>query len=263
MIEQPRNQFNLPIDGTSRGVRSAVNLPSGGGAMSEGSGMEHLEISQLAVLLWDYHKLDHTLQHSDCILALGGPDVRVAKRAAEIFHEGFAPIIVCTGGIAHSEDLLATGWEIPEAEVFAKTLKQCGVPDSAIIVEPKASNTGENIRFSHVLLDEAQINARKIIVTVKPHMERRAYATCRAVWPEVDVAMASQQINYSDYPSDLISESTIINLMVGDLQRIWLYGEKGFQIPQDVPDKVLGAFRELVRRGFDRHVVKNAAMSPK
>ena len=40
--------------------------------------------------------------------------------------------------------------------------------------------------------------------------------------------------------------------MVGDLQRIRVYAERGFQIPQEIPDDVWLAYEELVRAGSVR-----------
>jgi len=46
----------------------------------------------------------------------------------------------------------------------------------------------------------------------------------------------------------------VINIMVGDLQRIRIYPDKGFQISQDIPDDVWAAYERLVARGFDKHL---------
>ena len=43
--------------------------------------------------------------------------------------------------------------------------------------------------------------------------------------------------------------------MVGDLQRIRVYAERGFQIPQEIPDEVWAAYEELVQLGFDERLV--------
>ncbi len=48
----------------------------------------------------------------------------------------------------------------------------------------------------------------------------------------------------------------IINVMLGDLQRIKLYPAKGFQIEQHIPDEVWSAFEKLVQMGFDKHLIK-------
>ncbi|HEU4606748.1 MAG TPA: YdcF family protein, partial [Chitinophagaceae bacterium] len=48
----------------------------------------------------------------------------------------------------------------------------------------------------------------------------------------------------------------VINIMTGDLQRIRLYAEKGFQIYQDIPEAVWKAYERLVALGFNRQLVK-------
>ena len=57
----------------------------------------HLMISdetlQLAKKLWDYHHMHHALEKADCILTLGSHDLRVAERAAELYLEGWAPLM--------------------------------------------------------------------------------------------------------------------------------------------------------------------------
>ena len=60
----------------------------------------------------------------------------------------------------------------------------------------------------------------------------------------------------SGYANDALSAADVISIMVGDLQRIRLYSDKGFQIPQPIPDDVWLAFRELVAAGYDRHLVE-------
>ena len=45
--------------------------------------------------------------------------------------------------------------------------------------------------------------------------------------------------------------------MVGDLQRIQVYPEKGFQIFQEIPDEVLEAYQKLVKLGYTKHLLKS------
>ena len=61
-------------------------------------------------------------------------------------------------------------------------------------------------------------------------MERRTYATIKVHWPNKKVIVTSPQINFEDYPTKDISKDDVINIMVGDLQRIKIYPDKGFQI---------------------------------
>ena len=134
-----------------------------------------------------------------------------------------------------------------------------GVPAEKILVENRSANTGENIRFTKQLLAEKQIDPRKFILVQKPYMERRSFATFKKVWHGKEVLVTSPQVSMTQYldsysNSDL-SGDDIISIMVGDLQRIKRYAEKGFQIPQEIPPEVWSAFEELVKAGYDRHLV--------
>ena len=51
------------------------------------------------------------------------------------------------------------------------------------------------------------------------------------------------------------STDDVISIMVGDLQRIRLYPEKGFQIPQEIPEDVWAAYQALVQAGYNRHLI--------
>ncbi|KPC57370.1 Uncharacterized protein AC509_1592 [Pseudomonas amygdali pv. morsprunorum] len=43
---------------------------------------------------------------------------------------------------------------------------------------------------------------------------------------------------------------------MGDLQRIMIYPQKGFQIEQMIPKEVVQAWEYLVEQGFDHHLIK-------
>jgi len=56
------------------------------------------------------------------------------------------------------------------------------------------------------------------------------------------------------YRSGEITEDEVINVMVGDLQRIKMYPEKGFQVHQDIPKEVWDAYLKLVEMGYTKHL---------
>lgn len=206
-----------------------------------------------AKTLWNYHLLNHQLDKSDCILALGSHDLRVAERAAELYLKGFAPIVVMSGGLGNfTKDL----WSKKEADMFAAVAKKIGVPGEAILIENQSTNTGENILFTQKLLKEKGIDPQKFILVQKPYMERRSYATFKKHWPQKHLLVTSPKLAFEDYPNEEIPLERVINIMVGDLQRIIEYPKKGFQIPQKVPDEVMKAFHDLVDAGFDKHLIR-------
>jgi uncharacterized SAM-binding protein YcdF (DUF218 family) len=216
--------------------------------------MSNPSINQLAQIIWDYHHLNHTLEKSDLILALGSNDIRVAEYAADLYLQGFAPLLMFSGNVGM---LTKDQFSKPEAEVFADIAKQKGVPETAIILEPESTNTGENIDFSRRILAERGIDANRIILVQKPYMERRAYATFRKRWSEKNLIVASPKISFTDYPNEILSRDKVINIMVGDLQRIKFYPGLGFQIEQEIPDEVWQAYEKLVELGYDNHLMKN------
>ncbi|TAL20068.1 YdcF family protein [Patescibacteria group bacterium] len=214
--------------------------------------MSRKEIRQLAKKIWDYHLMNHKLEKADCILVLGSNDTRVAERGAQLFLEGWSSLLIFSGGTGR----LTESWNEPEADKFAKVAIGMGVPKDKILIENKSSNTGENIEFTEKLLTKHSINPKKVILVQKPWMERRSYATFKKVWPDKKVIVTSPQIPFEEYPNEKISEDEVINIMVGDLQRIKVYPKKGFQITQEIPEDVWTAYDQLVALGYTKQLVK-------
>ncbi len=187
------------------------------------------EVITLSEKLWDYHHVNHQLRKSDCILVLGSHDTRVAERAVELYFGGLAPILIFSGGLGRLTDGL---WNETEADKFARIALEKGVPKLAVLIENRSTNTGENIIFTQQLLKEKTLDPQSFIVVQKPYMERRSYATFKKHWPDKTLVVTSPQISFSEYPTDELQLEKVINLMVGDLQRIKVYAEKGFQIYQ-------------------------------
>jgi hypothetical protein len=79
------------------------------------------------------------------------------------------------------------------------------------------------------------------------------------LWPEKEVLVTSPQVSFDEYLSGYtnqeFSKDDVISIMVGDLQRIKLYPERGFQIYQEVPLDVWSAYEELVESGYNQRLV--------
>jgi uncharacterized SAM-binding protein YcdF (DUF218 family) len=213
-------------------------------------------IRGFAQTIWDYHHVNHQLAHADAILVLCSHDLAVADRGAELLLQGWAPLLIFAGGLGSITSRL---WQEPEADQFARIAIERGVPKDRILVENRSTNTGENVLFTKRLLIEKSLDPQTFIVVQKPYMERRSYATFRKVWPEKELVVTSPQVSMDDYLNgyshDTLSADDVISIMVGDLQRIRTYAEKGFQIHQDIPDEVWKAYKELVAAGYDKHLV--------
>lgn len=217
--------------------------------------MTTAEVLQLAKIVWDYHRMNTPLQKADCIFALGSHDTRVAERAAEIYLEGWASLLIFSGGLGR---LTKDAWKESEANLFARIALQKGVPEENILIEDRSTNTGENILFTKELLKEKGLDPQSFILVQKPYMERRTFATFQKQWPGKIVYVTSPQISFDAYPNAETPIERVINIMVGDLQRIRIYAETGFQIHQDIPDEVWNAYEQLVILGFDKQLIKTS-----
>ena len=213
-------------------------------------------IRELAEKLWNYHQLRHTLSKADVILVLCSHDSGVAERGAELFLGGWAPLLVFSGGLGTITRHL---WIEPEADQFAAIAERMGVPRTNILIENQSTNTGENVRLTRQLLAEHGLDPESFILVQKPYMERRSFATFRKVWPEKRVIVTSPQVSFDDYlnkySNDTLSADDVVSIMVGDLQRVKVYAESGFQIPQEIPGDVWAAFEALVAAGYDSRLV--------
>lgn len=213
-------------------------------------------IHTLAEKIWQYHKMNHQLEKADAILVLCSYDKRVAERGADLFLQGWAPLLIFSGGLG---TITRGMWSEPEADQFAKIAIGMGVPEEKILIENKSTNTSENVLFTKQLLSERGLDPERFILVQKPYMERRSYATFSNWWPEKKAIVTSAQVSFDEYLEQYnnpeLTSDDVISIMVGDLQRIKVYPEKGFQIYQEIPEDIWAAYEELVRAGYDKHLI--------
>lgn len=215
-------------------------------------------IYALAQTIWHYHQLNHQLAKADAILVLCSHDTFVAEKGAQLLLDGWAPLLIFSGGLGA---ITKSMWSEPEADQFAAIAIKMGVPEHQILIENKSTNTGENVLFTKQLLAERGIEAQKFILVQKPYMERRSFATFRKLWPEKEALVTSPRVSFDEYLKNYankqLTKDDVISIMVGDLQRIKLYAEKGYQIPQDLPTEVWAAGQELIQAGYNRHLISD------
>lgn len=216
-----------------------------------------MNIDYYAKILWNYHKLNEDLTKSEIILGFGSHDLKVAKKCAQLYLDGYGNKIIFTGGFGRITKNL---WKMTEADKFAQVAIDMGVSKEDIIIENKASNTGENITNTKALLNSLNLHPSSFIIVDKPYRERRTYATLKKQWSEINFYITSPDYSYEEYcdfySNGEISKNEFISIMVGDLQRIDLYSKNGFQIKQEIPDDVLNAYNKLIDLKFNTHLCK-------
>lgn len=224
-----------------------------------------INIDKLAKTLWNYHHLNDVIELADILLCFTSFDLSVAAYCAELFHKKYAPLILVSGGnatnkwIPDEKNIQKTNWGTDsEAEKYKEILIEKNVPERAILLETKSTNSGENILFTYEILKEKKILPNSLIIVHKPTMERRAFSAFKNYWPDerTKLMITSMPVTYEEYVEKFIDKDLIINIMVGDLQRIKLYPTMGYQIYQETPENVWLAFEELVKLGYDKHLIQ-------
>ena len=201
--------------------------------------------------LWDFMHMGQQPERADVIVGFGCYDEDIPKRCAELYHAGFAPYVCFSGGLGRNTSKL---WSKSEAERFAAIAMAAGVPDERIILEDQSTNSAENLLFTPKILVKAGVKAEKIIAVHKPYMEKRLWAAMQVYWPDVCAVYTSPQVTIDEHIAHAervgMTRKGVIETIVGDVQRMELYAQKGYQVPVEIPEEVRAAFNALVEQGY-------------
>ncbi|NVC93112.1 YdcF family protein [Vibrio natriegens] len=210
-----------------------------------------MKLYQHIETLWDYMQLKHQLKPADCLLVMCSNDLRVAEHAAKLYQQKLAPLIVFSGGKGRFTDGL---FDNSEAETFAEIAQAAGVPGDAILLETQSTNSGENVRFTHQLLENSGILCDSVILVQKPFMERRAIATFEKQWqsPYSQLQVSSTAHPFFEYINEDMPLMMVLEALMEDYSRVKTYPEKGFQTEQVIPENVESSYQALLQRfGFN------------
>ncbi|GEL27082.1 hypothetical protein PSU4_60360 [Pseudonocardia sulfidoxydans NBRC 16205] len=89
----------------------------------------------------------------------------------------------------------------------------------------------------------------------RPYRQRRARATCRKLWPEVDVVAAGAPDQLREYIVSIGDERRVISMLVGDTHRIDVYAQRGFAAPVPMPADARDAMALLIDRGYTDRLI--------
>ncbi|WP_417877104.1 YdcF family protein [Vibrio sp.] len=209
-----------------------------------------MKLYQHIETLWDYMQLKHQLEPADCLLVMCSNDLRVAEHSAKLYQQKLAPLIIFSGGTGRFTDGL---FDKSEAETFAEIAQAAGVPAEAVLLETSSTNSGENIRFTHQLLEDKGILCDSVILVQKPFMERRAIATFEKQWqsPYSQLRVSSTAHPFFDYINEEMPLMMVLEALMEDYSRVKTYPDKGYQTEQVIPENVELSYQALHRKfGF-------------
>ncbi|GAA1283082.1 YdcF family protein [Saccharothrix xinjiangensis] len=202
--------------------------------------------------LWEYHDMKHRVRPADIAIGLGSHDIGVAVRAVELYEDGTVPRLLFTGANAPT-----TVKRFPRGEAvhYREHALEHGVPDEVILIETEAGNTAENFEFSRKVLQANGIEVSSAVLISRPYQERRSYATCRKLWPELAITCTSHRPPIDEYVAGIGDADFVISMVVGDTQRITVFAEAGHSIPQEVPAEVRASCERLVAAGYTSRLI--------
>lgn len=210
------------------------------------------KILQNTKVLYDFHNQNRTTISTDFMLVMGSHDLRVANHAASLFLQGKAPFLVCSGGYGKITKSL---WNNTEAETYAQICIENGVPKDKILIENKSTNSGENFNFTKKLLESRNIKVSTGTIVCKNYLSRRALATAKKQWPEVEWFIETPNLSFEEYIKNESNIDRMVNLLVGDIQRLMVYPNFGFQIPVTIPQEILNSYDFLVKHGYTQFLI--------
>jgi uncharacterized SAM-binding protein YcdF (DUF218 family) len=205
--------------------------------------------------LWDFHQMHHELRTTDVGIGLGSHDPTVPEVAVDLFNRGMFPYIVFTGANAPTT---IERYPRGEAVHYGEYAVEHGVPAELVLLETRARSTPENIALTRELLTERGRNPRSAIIMSRPYQQRRAFAITRRLWPDLDVVCTSINLPIDEYVPMIGSVDRVVDMMVGDLQRLDLDSRAGYAIASRIPAHVQVAYERLVNAGYISRLVNSA-----
>lgn len=132
--------------------------------------------------------LEDEPEPADIIFIPGSEEGALALRAAGLWKEGYAPVLLPSGkygklaGRFTGDAAFETEWAW-----FCRLLRQEGVPKEAIWREDRATFTYENALRSREVTDRAGLAVRKAILCCQAYHARRAKLYYQVCFPEAEI----------------------------------------------------------------------------
>lgn len=138
--------------------------------------------------------IDDAPERADILFVPGSRRLEHARRAAELYRAGYAPLVLPSGRFAKSAERFL-GPEEPFREAYPgpfdtewaylrQVLRDGGVPDTAILREDQATYTWDNAQRSRRVTDAAGLDIRTAILCCNPCHARRALLYYQAAFPQ-------------------------------------------------------------------------------
>jgi len=199
--------------------------------------------------------IENPPRKSDVIFVFGSTKHYVAKYAAKLYLEKFAPYILISG---HKSERCNNLYAKTEADFMKKEIIKLKIPEEKIIIEENATNTLENVIFGIQTLVDQNIKINSAILVAKPFHLKRCFATFKKQFPQVELCCSCPKMTFTEYLSYEMTKNEksknnktkneVIKRTVAELDRLKIYAEKGDIIKQDIPENVIIVANKILKQ---------------
>jgi hypothetical protein len=205
-------------------------------------------------VVWSYLTGTPDPSPTDVLFCFGSFHFGVARHAAALYELGVAPVVLVSGGVVGRIEPYET-----EAEAYVDVLAGSGVPRDRIVVEPRATNTGENVGFGMTALRERGVDVLSATLVAWPTSLRRCVATFEQQHPGVTVRTQPAFSGLGPYAS---TPDRAIETCLAELVRLRTYPALVYITAQTIPGEVEVAAGRLSRPFADRPSVRPFVVAP-
>lgn len=166
----------------------------------------------------DFIFLEDRPKKADVIFLPGSDQGSLAKTAAKLYLQGYAPLIVPSGKYAKwTGHNVVDGFET-ESDYFAYILGKEGVPENAILKEQEATYTYENAIYTAKLLKELGIEVRRALLCCQAFHARRSKLYYQVLFPETEILVCPTVTQNIAKDNWFLSQEKIAKVL-GEIER--------------------------------------------
>ena len=149
--------------------------------------------SKIITDISDFIFVNDLPEKSDAIFLPGGSHPAQPEYAAELYKNGFSPILIPSGGVGVKNDKwpgvhvkadIYNGTYTSDCEFFTDVLLKNNVPQTSILGENKSTHTRDNAFFTRQLTDDRNLTIKSAIIVCKSFHARRSLMLYQLAFPD-------------------------------------------------------------------------------
>jgi uncharacterized SAM-binding protein YcdF (DUF218 family) len=145
--------------------------------------------------------------------------LKFAEEILSLYRQGYFTNVIISGGVTSQS-------HHSEVSILSQALLCHGIPEHRMLIEDKATNTGQNVTFTREKVKD--LGVEDLLLIGKISSKRRYIMTVRKQWPEIG-RICCHGVNYFSCPVDQWwKDREFRTRVMSECRKIPSYVEKGF-----------------------------------